>query len=160
MDKYCFEIEGLEEFQNIHELEEVLNILNNEAWDLPVLKKGQQFRTELAKKIYHSGEIIALRRNDEKIGFAAFYCNDYINKIGFLSLFAIKKEYRGKGYAHNIFQTVIQTMRESGMNFLKLEVRKDNIKAISFYKKEGLRIVLDDEKTIYMVKDISCYEEF
>ena len=160
MDKYCFKIEGVEKFQNIHELEEVLNILNNEAWDLPVLKKGQPFRTELAKKIYHSGEMIALRRNDEKIGFAAFYCNDYINKIGFLSLFAINKDYRGKGYAHNIFQTVIQTMRESGMNFLKLEVRKDNRKAISFYKKEGLRIVLDDEETIYMVKDISCYEEF
>jgi len=46
-------------------------------------------------------------------------------------------EYRKRGIGKGLFEAVFQYMRENGVGTLNLEVREDNIPAISLYEKLG-----------------------
>ena len=74
-------------------------------------------------------------------GFIAFYANNFHDKIAFLSLILIDARYRGKGISDNLLAASIKILLKNGFEKYFLEVDKENLKAIHFYKKHGFKIV-------------------
>ena len=86
---------------------------------------------------------------DNFIGFVAVEDNKI---IGFIStvwcideceieLIAVKKEYRNKLVATNLLNVAIEKFKEMKIKKLFLEVRRSNVVAQSFYKKQGFTYV-------------------
>lgn len=62
----------------------------------------------------------------------------------FLSKIYIKKEYRGNGYAREVFEFMKEYCRENGFKAIWLTVNKHNDHASAVYEKCGFRIVGED----------------
>ncbi len=50
---------------------------------------------------------------------------------------AVRKEFWGKGVAQHLFGFAVSEARERGIKKISLSVRKDNERAIAFYKRNG-----------------------
>lgn len=87
------------------------------------------------------------------VAHAAFYCNDIINNIGYLSSIAVVPEYQGLGVAEELLEMVLDKCVAGKMTSLRLEVDARNIKAIKFYQKQGFRFYSES----IMIKDLCGY---
>ena len=72
--------------------------------------------------------------NDEIVGYIGSWVSDNTTILNF----CVKKEYRGKGIGRLLLEEVLNIKEGS----ITLEVRKSNLKAISFYEKNGFQSVL------------------
>lgn len=80
-----------------------------------------------------------LRKGNFYIGYTAIRPDD--DGRLFLSKIYIKKEYRGNGYAREVFEFLKGYCREKGHNAIWLTVNKHNDSSIAVYKKCGFRII-------------------
>lgn len=83
-----------------------------------------------------------LRKGDVRIGYTAIR-PDPDGRL-FLSKIYIKKEYRGNGYASEVFAFLKAYCREHGLSAIWLTVNKHNDNSIAVYKKSGFRIIGED----------------
>lgn len=83
-----------------------------------------------------------LRKGDTRIGYTAIR-TDADGRL-FLSKIYIKKEYRGNGYASEVFAFLKEYCREHNLHAIWLTVNKHNDNSIAVYKKSGFRIVGED----------------
>ncbi|MEG2520926.1 MAG: GNAT family N-acetyltransferase [Christensenellaceae bacterium] len=72
------------------------------------------------------------------IGYAGIKANEPIGKL-FLSKFYLLKDYRGKGYAHDIIDELCEKARRLHQNSIWLTVNKSN-SSIRAYEKLGFHI--------------------
>ncbi len=119
---------------------------------LETLRTGKIEKDLLAKKLYENGICIVLYENREAVGFAAFYCNDYINGMAYLSLIAVKPEYGQKGYGRQLISEVKKISEKAGMKWIKLEVFKRNEIAVKFYKKQGFTFLEQKNSDSFFMK--------
>jgi ribosomal protein S18 acetylase RimI-like enzyme len=70
--------------------------------------------------------------------------------------FGIKPAYQGKGFARILLKSSIDFAKKSGMQ-IKLEVHRDNLKAIQMYKKSGFNYLGDYE--VYIIRDYNAIQE-
>lgn len=70
----------------------------------------------------------------------------------FLHHFGIRTDFQGKGLAKILLDASLKLAKTYGMQ-IKLEVHKDNVKALGLYKKAGFTY-LGDYQT-YIIRDIS-----
>ena len=111
-------------------------------------------RKKLAEKIALHGHLLIAYRGSQQAGFAAFYANDNVTMISYLSLFAIKEQFRGTGIGRDLLKAVESISVASGMNRIRLEVRNDNVTAIGFYKHLNFTTEAPcSSSSIYMIKD-------
>ncbi len=87
------------------------------------------------------------RMNDEIIG-TSWLTHDH-RRI-YMHHFLIKPAYQGKGYSEMLMLKSKEYARLSGMQF-KLEVHRDNYKAINLYKKWGFKYLGDYD--VYIIRD-------
>lgn len=78
------------------------------------------------------------RRNDEIIGLAVFYCNDTVKKKAYVTLFAVKREYRGHGIAKILLGNIADFSRQLGMEVVGLHT--NNELAYKVYLKSGFEL--------------------
>lgn len=83
-----------------------------------------------------------LRKGDTRIGYTAIRTD--ADRRLFLSKIYIKKEYRGNGYAREVFTFLKNYCREHGLHAIWLTVNKHNDSSIAVYKKSGFRIIGED----------------
>ncbi len=83
-----------------------------------------------------------LRKGDARIGYTAIR-TDADGRL-FLSKIYIKKEYRGNGYASEVFAFLKDYCREHNLCAIWLTVNKHNDNSIAVYKKSGFHIVGED----------------
>ena len=135
---------------------EIKRILDKFSAILPSLSAGENYRSDMAKKFSANGVFITYRDNSEEIGgFAAFYCNDKINRIGYLSMIAVLPNMRKNGVGQSILCFVEKYSLQNGMYVIKLEVKKSNNTAQRFYMKNGYRIMTEaSDDSLYLVKNI------
>ncbi len=50
---------------------------------------------------------------------------------------AVRKEFWGSGVAQHLFEFAVAEAKEKGVRKINLDVRKDNARAIAFYKRNG-----------------------
>lgn len=132
---------------------ELIDIFNVFGSYFEIFRRGSTSRELFAEKIYSSGITIAIYR-EGLIGFSCFYCNDNQSKTAYLSLIAVKREYEHQGYGTRLVEEVKQIARDKEMNRLRLEVRKNNDRAISLYKKEGFLPEQMLENSFYMITEL------
>lgn len=91
----------------------------------------------IEKTINSGGKFLVLVNsdNDEVIG-TSWLTND-ARRI-YLHHFGIKKEYQNKGYAKLLLKASIDYAKEKKLQ-IKLEVHRNNLKAIELYKKYGFK---------------------
>ncbi|MDE5831328.1 MAG: GNAT family N-acetyltransferase, partial [Clostridia bacterium] len=62
------------------------------------------------------------------------------------------KEYRGKGIAKNLYNEIIQIIKEKNYKKLIVETWENFQSGINFYLKNGFKLVLkDDKRYVYML---------
>ena len=125
---------------------DILKILDEFTFSLKSLQDGIELKKSLSKKLAEKGKVIVVRKSLETIGFAGFYCNDLSEKKAFLSLIAVKSDYRKMGIGKLLINNVQKYCISSGMNSLFLEVRKDNQSAMKFYSGIGFELTKTQQK--------------
>ena len=92
----------------------------------------------------------------EVYGYAALYTNDTKEHVAYLSLIAVEKGHQGMGVGSALLGACEDIAIDSGMKSMRLEVRKDNHDAISFYGRHGFMIDNDvcSTSSYYMEKDL------
>lgn len=139
----------------VNEYEDIRKLINTfDSCFTPSLSDSEINLERLSKKFFEYAKIYAVY-DDEQLcnGMIAFYVNDKKEKIAYISLLAVKSEYRRKKIGSLLMQIVEKVAKQSGMQSIKLEVKKENNKAISFYKKNGYVKCQEASKcSIYMSK--------
>lgn len=96
-------------------------------------------------------EVIVAKMDDNIIGYASMYANNYENKTAYISMFGIKKKFQGKKLGIVLMDKCVEIARKKGMRVISLEVFKTNRNAISFYKAYGFKETgAETELSIYM----------
>lgn len=91
-------------------------------------------------------------QNDKLIGFIAFYANNTESRIGFMSMLAVDKSYRGNGIAEKLIFKAEDYLKDIDFKYFDLEVFKINTSAITLYKKNGFSIYEENKKYYKMRK--------
>ena len=137
----------------LKDVDEVMEIENNsfiDPWPYHF------FVDDISKNEF--SRYFVLKDNDEIIGYSGYWLSfencDLVN-------IAIKEKWRGQKYGQKLLNLTILEAIKEGCEFMHLEVRPSNIKAINLYEKSGFiktRVrkgyYEDGEDCIDMVKGI------
>jgi ribosomal protein S18 acetylase RimI-like enzyme len=112
--------------------------------------RGDNLQIILAT-INNEGKLKLLtEKQSEKIIGTAWLTND-MRRI-YLHHFCIKPEYQNKGLSHLLCDDCISFAKEKKMQ-IKLEVHKNNEKAITLYKKHGFNFLGDYD--VYIIREFN-----
>ena len=143
----------------IKNAQQIKDILTEFQDALPILKTSEEYRESMAEKFSRYAYFLVLQSNNENSGFCAFYANDSNTKTAYISFIAVADKFRGQHFGKQILEKVISISKETGMEFIKLEVLKTNIIAQNFYIRNGFKILENaSDKSIYMIKSIMAVE--
>lgn len=98
---------------------------------------------EYVKKIIKYSENLICVDDSFILGFIFFYCNDFERKSSYVSQLCVNSEYRNSGIGTKLITECKRVAKSLGMKKIELEVNKENLNAISFYKKNGFCIEKD-----------------
>jgi ribosomal protein S18 acetylase RimI-like enzyme len=100
------------------------------------------------KNGYHPGHSVGIFENGQLQGFTIVGVGKFKGGLaGFDIMTGLVKEYRGKGYAHKMFDLIKTRMKKEDIGHFYLEVLQKNDPAIKAYKKTGFR----------KVRGLKCY---
>jgi ribosomal-protein-alanine N-acetyltransferase len=89
---------------------------------------------DYAKKIFNNAITFEAWKDKELVGLIATYFNKETN-LGFITNVSVMKEYMGAGIASKLLKMCIEYAAKLNYSEIKLEVFKDNVPAVNFYKK-------------------------
>ena len=99
--------------------------------------------SEFARKTLANGHAFMAREDDKFVALATLYCNDKVTVKAFLPILSVKECYRGKGYARQLVNIVINLSRLYEMKTVNVD--SVNPTAISLYKSVGFKSVEVEE---------------
>ena len=82
------------------------------------------------------------------------YCNDYVNKVAFISMIVVKNRYQHRGIGQKLLEIAVNIVRKNGMKCVRLCVDKENIQAQKFYIAQKFSIIEENDKYWVMNKNI------
>ena len=140
-----------EDTHGISTMSQMATSIVREHFD-PLIGKEQndymiaRFQTESAIKgqMEHGCRYFFVQKDGRNIGFMAFYPKE---SVMYLSKFYLYKKERGKGYAHQMLDFVIDESARTGMNAIELNVNKHN-SACQVYDRLGFRIIRSEKNDI------------
>ena len=138
----------------VTEYNEILHILDRYMNRFKSFGSGVIRKEEIAFKLSSFGTTIELVENNYSVGFAAFYHNDYISLTAYISLLAVAENQEGKKYGTRLLEEVERICLDSRMKTIRLEVHKDNTRAIRFYQKNGYTMNANTDTSFFMSKNI------
>lgn len=107
---------------------------------------------EIISKIKKHATTLLVRKESQIIGYACFYANNVILKQAYITLICIRPEYQNKHLGSALIQCCFNQSKEAGMETIRLEVLKQDIKAIQFYKSKGFIIESESDHESYYMK--------
>ena len=102
------------------------------------------FSTPWSEKLFtddlsnENAEFFLAVKNDEVLGYVGLY---NILGDGYITDIAVFEKYRKQGIATELIVNLLRYAKQNNMNFVTLEVRKSNLKAINLYTKMGFHTV-------------------
>jgi len=102
------------------------------------------------EKLKSKAEFVDHSVEGECAGFVAFYCNDYVGRIAFITLVLVSPEYRGLGISKCLLRRVLDVCRSRDFEKCCLEVRANNVSAIRLYDSFGFTVT-EDRKGAYLM---------
>lgn len=134
MDSNAFDKDGLKMF--------ILSVNQ----DFPIRITDKIDIDDFLEKIKKVGNVYCAYDQDKIIGCAFFYANDERKKNAFLTLFAVKKEYRMCGVGSILFDNMVNYCIQLGFENLQLYTHKTNKIARNFYFKRNFYEIDCDRK--------------
>lgn len=143
--------------RKLSDLEKMFELISEYGQYLtPTLQERNTDIQAYAEKIFCNGVFYYITNHKNKImGILAAYMNDVENRNAYLTFLAIKDGYRGMGAGRKLLCVVEDDAKKSGMTSMRLEVRKNNVDAINFYKAYGYFYLNNaSETSFYMEKKL------
>ena len=147
VEKHKFKLKALV----ITEQKEEAIKLCDDAFNKPVFQRDNY--KELFEKIDKHAEFI-VACDEETQGYIAFYANDDISKVAYVTLLAVRPQFQNMHIGGALLENAQDVASDKGMRFIRLEVNKKNKNAIRFYQKHGFVPLYDTEESIYMQKEL------
>lgn len=143
------------EMREVLEPQEILKLLLDFKHIFPRLDSRVENFEAFAEKFAKFAHVYAGNMDGKTCGFLAFYANDFLTKVAFISLIGMLEGYRGKRLGQQLMDFCQKCARDVGMTILRLEVDLDNYTAIAFYEKNGfVQYGEKMEKSMYMEKSL------
>ena len=143
----------LQEVSNRDSVEEAVKLL--EGMLVPSLSERSINLVQYSNKLSDCGKVWCHYDMGKPISIIAGYFNDIVSKTAYLSILVVSKEFQGKKLASSLLAKFEDYAVQCGMNYVKLEVRKNNVIAQNLYKKFGYEVVGNASDTsIYMKKTL------
>ena len=107
------------------------------------LNKGLSIKTWPKSSFEHDlnndiALIRVLKKDDEIIGYYDIW---FLFENADLAFIAVKKEYQHQGYGTLLMKDILKNSIDRKIEFINLEVRKDDEKAVGLYRKFGFEEV-------------------
>lgn len=112
--------------------------------------------SDLLSKWKASGTMLCVR-NDNIKGYIVLYANDFQTKKAFISMLGVRPLYQKQGCGKYLIQACEEIARERMMKTLTLEVKKNNINALGFYKHLGFEETFEKEESFFYTKDLGNF---
>lgn len=106
-----------------------------------------------AKKLYDFAEIFLAKDEERNIAMVAMYVNDDVNYLAYLTFIAIEPTYQRNGLGQAMLFSCEEYARSKKMKEIRLEVFKENTKAIGFYNKMGYT-QFDENELAFCLKKV------
>lgn len=143
-------------FVRVQSREELLGLL--EMYDASATRRiTERVRNlkDYSGKLYTFAENYVIYEEKEPIGFFSFYANDDNTKQGYLTLIALKGAWQGKGAGSRALLFICEECKKRQMKEIRLEVDKNNQRAVSFYRNNGFAVGGEaSRESFYMEKEI------
>lgn len=125
----------------------IYNFLKEINYDFPTPLSNKCDLDKLAYKFDNYADVFVCSVRGEIIGLAAGYISHSVNKLGFVSVLGVKKEYRCLGIAGVLMEKMISYARSKRMDGLHLYTADTNTSALKLYEKIGFKqFVFDNEQ--------------
>lgn len=127
---YCFEATE----------EELLKFLQLVDKDFPVPLSEKTELTLLSSKFFNLGDVIIARdSNNDIAGIVAGYLKNGQNGLGYISVVAVKKEYRGLGLSKQMLSRYLLYCNDNceTIDAIHIYTTTDNIYALEVYRSLG-----------------------
>lgn len=134
---------------NYTDLLEYFNIIDNSY--SKVLGVNNSL-SEYCDKLSKNAKVYYLVLSNDKIGLLAFYANNYKEKIAFISSISLISYYQGYGLGVKLLNFLEEYLRKIEFNEIRLEVSKNNLNAIKFYKQYGFSVFEKKQISLIMSK--------
>ena len=105
-------------------------------------------------KLLNQAEILGHFSPGRCEGFVAYYCNNYVSREAYISLFVVAPEARRTGLSESLLSHVVSIASARGFERLRLSVRKSNETAVRFYLRQGLVIAGDRDEEFLMERAV------
>lgn len=124
-------------------LYDVLFAIENQ-WH-PSMADNADFLRSYAEKVYEHALVFGILENNSIVGLAAFYANDIVSKQSYLTYIGLFEQYTSKGIGTILLLLCEKTAKARQMTKMKLEVEKNNERAIRFYNNNGYLPMDEDD---------------
>ena len=131
----------------MHEIDEILEL--NKGLSIKTWPKSS-FEHDLSNDV---ALVNVLKINDEIIGYYDIW---FLFENVDLAFIAVKKEYQHMGYGTLLMKDIMHRCIEKNIEFINLEVRKDDERAVNLYKKFGFEVVNTRKDYYGKNKDALC----
>ena len=134
--------------------ETVLALLNQceNSFDPPLSHNIPYTVSDYAKKLSEFAWFILCMEKEEIIGFTAYYLNQE-GGFAYIPQIWVSDMHQRKGIGARMMEQLI-IEAPVNINAIRLEVRKNNEKAVSFYEKSGFKVMEDYDKKVLLEKII------
>ena len=102
-------------------------------------------------KISTSANIIRCYDNDRLIAFIAYYCNNPLKDIAYITMVVVHPDFSKYGVGGKLLQLAIEDARKIGFQRMQLKVHPKNLSAIRLYSRFGFANLPSDD-------DMNCME--
>lgn len=135
------------------EKELLLHFQKCDSQFIPPLSKRVNL-IDYSKKLVEYSETFEAWNRKNLVGVISIYLNDDKTKIGYISNVSVLEAFWNKGIAKKLIKSLKNYSFKLDFLKLSLEVNKDNIKAITFYKAQGFKIDKEESNIFIM-----CYKK-
>ena len=102
------------------------------------------------EKLSKYAELFVHQDSSGITGFVFFYCNAPDKAFSYITLIASASHVRGTGVGYLLLKHVLDVSKEKGFLSCRLEVRKENKKALDFYRRAGFFCLEDRAEKFLM----------
>lgn len=126
-------------------VEDIEELPEEEVWKLisnvPRVLIGQDRLKEYLLKLLNLGRIIVAEEGNSIVGIAGFYANDLNSRQAYLSILSVRLDNARKGVGSAMCREIMNISRNAGMCTVLANVVSSNEQALSFYRRNGFKIV-------------------
>lgn len=128
------------------EKEKLKDFILDVNYDFPIPITTKININEFLDKIKELGKVYCVYEGNKIVGCNYFYANNTKEKIAFITLLAIKKEYRNYGIGSILIDKTIEYCKKIDFKKIQLYTHENNILARKFYSKKNFYEIECDRK--------------